>query len=59
MQVLPFFALGLMAGSIGLGPVIEAAGFSAGFLITGAINLPFAAAFAWSMGEKIQRTEDR
>jgi MFS family permease len=50
---------GLMAGSIGLGPVIEAMGFSAGFLITAALNLPFVAVFAWSMGEKIQRTEDR
>ncbi len=50
---------GLMAGSIGLGPVIEAKGFSTGFLITGAINLPFAAAFVWNMREKIQRTEDR
>ena len=50
---------GLMAGSIGLGPVIEAVGFSSGFLITAALNLPFVAAFAWSMGEKIQRTEDR
>lgn len=40
---------GLMAGSIGMGPVIEAIGFSRGFLWTGVINLPFVAIFAWTM----------
>lgn len=40
---------GLMTGSIGLGPVIEAVGFASGFLLTGALNLPFVVFFAWSM----------
>ena len=40
---------GLMTGSIGLGPLIEAVGFARGFLLTGAVNLPFVAFFAWSM----------
>jgi MFS family permease len=40
---------GLMTGSIGLGPLIEAAGFSRGFLLTGGINLPFVALFAWGV----------
>jgi MFS family permease len=40
---------GLMTGSIGLGPVIEAIGFSDGFLLTSLLNLPFVAVFAWSM----------
>ncbi len=38
---------GLMAGSIGLGPLIEAVGFSWGFFLTGALNLPFVALFFW------------
>jgi DHA1 family multidrug resistance protein-like MFS transporter len=40
---------GLMTGSIGLGPLIEAVGFARGFLLTGAANLPFVAVFVWSM----------
>jgi MFS family permease len=40
---------GLMIGSIGLGPLIEGIGFGRGFLLTGLINLPFVAFFAWSM----------
>ena len=40
---------GLMTGSIGLGPLIEGIGFGRGFLLTGLINLPFVAFFAWSM----------
>jgi MFS family permease len=40
---------GLMTGSIGLGPLIEAVGFAQGFVLTGAINIPFVAVFAWSM----------
>ena len=44
-----FIYFGLMAGSIGLGPLIEAIGFGAGFLFAGASNLIFVAFFAWSM----------
>lgn len=40
---------GLMAGSIGMGPLIEAIGFPRGFLWVGAANLPFVAIFAWTM----------
>ncbi|MFH1980400.1 MAG: MFS transporter [Pseudomonadota bacterium] len=40
---------GLMAGSMGIGPLIEAAGFGQGFLWAGAINIPFVAAYAWCM----------
>ncbi|KPJ78234.1 MAG: hypothetical protein AMJ54_04480 [Deltaproteobacteria bacterium SG8_13] len=40
---------GLMTGSIGLGPLIEAVGFARGFLLTGVINLPFVAVFAWAI----------
>ncbi|MCG6894130.1 MAG: MFS transporter [Desulfobacteraceae bacterium] len=40
---------GLMAGSILLGPVIEAIGFGPGFLLTGVLNLPFVLCFAWAM----------
>jgi MFS family permease len=40
---------GLMTGSIGLGPLIEAVGFVRGFLLTGAINLPFVVLFAWGV----------
>ena len=41
--------LGLMTGSIGLGPLIEAVGFGRGFFLTGVINLPFVAVFAWGI----------
>jgi MFS family permease len=41
--------IGLMTGSIGLGPLMEAVGFARGFLLTSVINLPFVAFFAWSM----------
>ena len=41
--------LGLMTGSIGLGPLIEAIGFARGFVLTGVINLPFVAVFAWGI----------
>ena len=40
---------GLMAGSFGMGPVIEVVGFARGFLMAGVFNLPFVAYFAWSM----------
>ena len=40
---------GLMAGSIGLGPLIEAVGFAWGFAFTGLINVPFIVLFAWGM----------
>jgi MFS transporter, DHA1 family, multidrug resistance protein len=40
---------GLMAGSMGMGPLIEAVGFSRGFLLTGLVNMPFIAFYAWSM----------
>jgi len=44
-----FIYFGLMAGSIGLGPVIESVGFAYGFMLAGAINLFFVAFFVWSM----------
>jgi MFS transporter, DHA1 family, multidrug resistance protein len=44
-----FIYFGLMAGSIGLGPLIEAMGFGSGFLLAGAFNLLFVSFFAWSM----------
>jgi MFS family permease len=44
-----FIYYGLMAGSIGLGPLIEAMGFVSGFLLAGASNLFFVFFFAWSM----------
>ena len=40
---------GLMAGSIGLGPLIEAIGFGPGFLLAGLSNLLFVSFFSWSM----------
>ena len=40
---------GLMAGSFGMGPLIEAVGFARGFLLAGVINLPFVVYYAWSM----------
>ncbi len=40
---------GLMAGSIGLGPVIERVGFAGGFLLASVINLPCILFFAWCM----------
>lgn len=49
-----FIYFGLMAGSIGLGPVIESAGFSFGFMLAGAINLFFVAFFIWSMAGYVQ-----
>lgn len=44
-----FIYFGLMAGSIGFGPLIETVGFAAGFLLSGAINLFFVVFFAWGM----------
>ena len=44
-----FIYFGLMAGSIGLGPLIEAVGFGSGFLLAGASNLFFVCFFALSM----------
>jgi MFS family permease len=55
---------GLMAGSIGLGPLMETVGFAHGFLLAGAINFFFVAFFAWSMvgfsrGEAMAHTINR
>ncbi|BBO90305.1 MFS transporter [Desulfosarcina ovata] len=47
-----FIYFGQMAGSIGLGPLIEAMGFGAGFLLAGAFNLFLVCFFAWSMLER-------
>ena len=44
-----FIYLGMMAGSMGLGHLIETMGFGSGFLLAGASNLVFASFFAWSM----------
>jgi hypothetical protein len=44
-----FIYFGLMAGSIGLGPLIEALGFGPGFIFAGAANLLFVVFFVWSM----------
>ena len=41
--------LGLMTGSFGLGPVVQATDFGRGFLLAGLANLPAAAFFFWSM----------
>ena len=41
--------VGLMTGSMGIGPLIEAVGFGRGFLLTGAINILFVALYAWNM----------
>jgi MFS family permease len=49
-----FIYFGLMAGSIGLGPVIESVGFAYGFMLAGAINLLFVAVFVWSMSGTFQ-----
>jgi MFS family permease len=49
-----FIYFGLMAGSIGLGPVIESVGFAFGFMLAGAINLFFVAFFVWSMSGYVQ-----
>jgi DHA1 family multidrug resistance protein-like MFS transporter len=49
-----FIYFGLMAGSIGLGPVIESVGFAYGFMLAGAINLFFVAFFVWSMSGTFQ-----
>jgi DHA1 family multidrug resistance protein-like MFS transporter len=40
---------GLMAGSMGIGPLIEAVGFGRGFLLTGLINIPFIGVYVWGM----------
>ena len=40
---------GLMAGSMGIGPLIEAVGFGKGFVLAGAVNIPFVAVYIWSM----------
>jgi MFS family permease len=40
---------GLMAGSVGLGPLIEAVGFGMGFFLISLVNTPFVIFFAWSM----------
>jgi MFS family permease len=44
-----FIYFGLMAGSIGFGPLMETAGFQDGFLLAGGINLVFLACFTWFM----------
>ena len=44
-----FIYFGLMAGSIGLGPLIETTGFGFGFLLAGTSNLLFVSFFVWSM----------
>jgi hypothetical protein len=54
----------LMAGSIGLGPLMEAVGFAYGFLLAGVFNLFFVAFFAWSIvgfsrGETVTNTINR
>lgn len=49
-----FIYFGLMAGSIGLGPVIESVGFAYGFMLAGAINLFFMVFFIWSMSGAFQ-----
>jgi predicted MFS family arabinose efflux permease len=49
-----FIYLGLMAGSIGFGPVIESVGFAYGFMLAGAINLFFLAFFVWRMSGYLQ-----
>jgi len=41
--------LGLMTGAVALGPVIEAVGFTRGFLLAGVMNIPLIILFAWSM----------
>lgn len=41
--------IGLMTGSIGLGPLIESIGFARGFLLAGGFNIPFVAVFAWGV----------
>lgn len=44
-----FIYFGLMAGSIGWGPLIESVGFAEGFVLAGAVNLFFVALFIVSM----------
>ncbi|MFZ0613628.1 MAG: MFS transporter [Desulfobacterales bacterium] len=44
-----FIYFGLMAGSVGWGPLIESVGFANGFLLAGAVNLFFVAFFILSM----------
>ncbi len=40
---------GLMAGSLGIGPLIERVGFGDGFLLAGLLNVPFVVFYAWCM----------
>lgn len=47
-----FIYFGLMAGSVGLGPVIEAVGFTTGFFLATGTNLFFVIFFAWSMADR-------
>jgi DHA1 family multidrug resistance protein-like MFS transporter len=54
-----FIYFGLMAGSIGLGPVIESVGFAYGFLLAAAINLFFVAFFVWSMSGSFQNAPSK
>ncbi|MFZ0131014.1 MAG: MFS transporter [Desulfobacterales bacterium] len=44
-----FIYFGLMAGSVGWGPLIESVGFAEGFVLAGAVNLFFVALFIGSM----------
>lgn len=46
-----FIYFGLMAGSIGLGPLIETIGFAGGFFLAAGINLLFMGFFAWSFSK--------
>ena len=41
--------LGLMAGSIGIGSIIETVGIARGFLLTSVINIPCIIIFGWTM----------
>ena len=54
-----FIYFGLMTGSIGLGPLIEAIGFGSGFLFAGASNLFFVCFFVWSMLGYSQNNQKR
>ena len=53
---------GLMAGSVGLGPLIEALGFGMGFFLISLANTPFVIFFAWSMkgysGEDLGKNQE-
>ncbi len=50
-----FIYFGLMAGSMGWGPLIESVGFANGFMIAGAVNLFFVALFIVSMWGHFKR----